>query len=69
MHQGLTGCPRQESHDNIPIGHVRKFVVVLGEAPDVLSQGLPFPLLTIFEILGVPGAYIGALEVADERFP
>jgi hypothetical protein len=40
--------------------------VLLGEALNVLSEGLIGPLLVVTEILGVSWVGVGTLEVADE---
>ena len=39
---------------------------ILGEALNVLPEGLSGPLLAVAEILGVPRVGVGTLEVADE---
>ena len=63
MNQRLTGSPGQESSYNVGIGDVRKLVALLGEAPDVPTEGLTGLLSAVLEVPWVPRAFVCALEV------
>ena len=62
----LTGGPRQEGSDDVGVSDIRQLVALLGEALDILTESLFELLLTIFQILGVPRAHVGALEVSHK---
>jgi hypothetical protein len=66
MDECLTGHVTDEGVDHIGIGDVRELIALLREALDVLLEGLIGPLLVFVEVLGVPEACVGTLEVADE---
>ena len=63
MNQGLVGGPRQQSSYNIGIGDVRQLIALLGESPDVSTEGFSGLLLAVFEIPWVPRMLVRALEV------
>ena len=48
------------------MGDAGELGALLGEVPHVVAQGLVGLLLTLSEIPGVPGAHVGAQEVAHE---
>ena len=60
------GHPADESIDHVSIGDVGKLVALLGEALDILLEGLVGPLPTVVEVLGVPRSSVHTLEVIDE---
>jgi hypothetical protein len=51
--KGLAGRVADEGVDDISIGDVGELIVLLGEALNVLLEGLIGPLPTVAEILGV----------------
>jgi hypothetical protein len=46
----LAGRATNEGIDHVGVGDVRELVVLLGEALDVLSEGLVGPLPTVAEV-------------------
>ena len=66
MNQGLTGRPRQEGSYHVGIGDVRELVALLGEAPDVPTEGLIGLLTAVLEVPWVPRAFVRALEVSHK---
>ena len=62
----LAGRATDEGIDHVGIGDVWELIALLGEALNVLLEGLVGPLPVVVEILGVHWAGIGTLEVADE---
>jgi hypothetical protein len=66
VNQGLVGGPGQESADNVGVGDVGQLVALLGEASDVVTEGLIRLLPIVLEVLGVPRARVCALEVSHE---
>ena len=63
---GLTGHDTDEGIDDIDVGDVGELITLLGEALNVLPEGLVGPLPIVAEILGVPWMGVGTLEVANE---
>ena len=66
MDEHLVGHAIDEGVDHIGIGEVWELIALLGEALNVLLEGLVGPLPTVAEILGVPWVGVGTLEVANE---
>ena len=66
MHQGLTGCPRQEGSYYVSIGDVREFVALPGKALDVPAEGLTGLLTVVLEVPWVPRVLVCALKVPHE---
>ena len=66
MDECLVGHAADEGIDHVGIGNVQELIGLLGEALNVLLEGLVGPLLVFAEIPGVPRAGLGTLEVADE---
>jgi hypothetical protein len=62
----LVGHAIDEGVDHISVGDVWELILFLGEALNVLPEGLVGLLLIVAEILGVPRVGVGTLEVADE---
>ena len=62
----LVGHAIDEGVDHVGIGDVRELIALLGEALNVLPEGLIGPLLAVVEFLGVRRASVGTLQVADE---
>ena len=62
----LVGHVADEGIDHVGVGDVRGLIALLGEALNVLSEGLVGPLFAVAEIPGVTRAGVGTLEVADE---
>ena len=62
----LAGLATVEGIDHIGVGDVWELIALLGEAMNVLSEGLVGSLLAVAKILGVTRAGVGTLEVADE---
>jgi hypothetical protein len=50
MDEHLIGCAIDEGVDHIGIDDVGKLIVLLGEALDVLLEGLIGPLLAVAEV-------------------
>ena len=63
MNQRLTGHPRQEGSYHVCIGDIRELVALLGEAPDIPTEGLTGLLSAVLEVPWVPRALVCALEV------
>ena len=53
-------------HVGVGVGDVWELIALLGEALNVLLEGLVDPLPTVTEVLGVLWVGVGTLEVADE---
>ena len=66
MDQGLRVCPREECADDVCIDDIREGVASLGEAADVIPQGLARLLLAALEVPGVSRADICPLEIPNE---
>jgi hypothetical protein len=66
MDEHLVGHATDEGIDHVSVGDVWELIAFLGEALNVLLEGLIGPLLADAEILGVPQAGVGTLKVADE---
>jgi hypothetical protein len=66
MDDCLIGHAIDEGVDHASVGDVRE-LIALGEALNVLPEGLISPLLAGAEIPGVPRVGVGTLEVADEH--
>ena len=66
MDEHLVGRATDEGVDHVGVGDVWELIALLGEALNVLPEGLVGPLLIVVEILGVPRSGVGTLEVADE---
>jgi len=62
----LAGRATDEGIDHVGIGDVWELIALLGEALNVLLEGLVDPLPTVTEVLGVLWVGVGTLEVADE---
>ena len=62
----LAGRAADEGIDHVSVSDVQELIAFLGEALNVLPEGHVGPLLVVAEILGVPQAGVGTLEVADE---
>ena len=52
--------------DNFRVANAGQLGALLGEASDEVSERLVWLLATTLEILGVPRAYVCALEIPDE---
>ena len=52
--------------DNFRVPDAGQLGAFLEEAPDEISKRFVQLLAATFEVLGVPGAHIGALEIPDE---
>ena len=66
VHQIPTRCALEEGIDDLDVGDAGELGALLGEASDVVAQGLVGLLLAPSKILGVPRAHVSALEVAHE---
>ena len=66
MNQRLAASPEQENSYNIGVDDVRLLVALLGEAPDVPTEGLTGLLTAVFEVPWVPRALVCALEVSHK---
>jgi hypothetical protein len=62
----LVGHAADEGIDYVGVGDVGELISLLGEALNVLSEGLIGPLPIVAEVPGVSWAGVAALEVADE---
>jgi hypothetical protein len=62
----LAGGATDEGIDHVIIGDVGELIALLGEALNVLPEGLVGSLLAVAEVPGVPRAGVGPLEVANE---
>ena len=66
MHQVPARRALEEGIDELEVGDAGELGALLGEASDVVTQGLIGLLLAPSEIPGVPRAHVSALEVAHE---
>ena len=66
MNQGLAGHPGQEGSYHVSVGDVRELIALLGEAPDVPTEGLTGLLTAVLEVPWVPRTFVHALEVSHE---
>jgi len=67
--QRFAGDPEQERSEDVGFRDVRNDIELLGEAPDVLAEGLSRLLPALLEVVGVPRAFIRALKVPHEDLP
>ena len=67
MNQGLAAHPGEECADEIGVDDIRERVALLGEAPNVVPQGLTGLLLTTLEVPRVAEPDVRALKVFDEN--
>ena len=67
--QGFAVHPAEERTDDVGIDDARQRVALLGEASDVVAQGLAGLLLVVLEVPRVARTYVHVLKVADEHFP
>ena len=66
MGEHLIGHAADEDVDHVEVGEVWELIALLGEALNVLLEGLVGALLIVVEILEVSWVDVGTLEVADE---
>ena len=66
VHQIPARRALEEGIDDLDVGDAGELGALLGEALDVVTQGLFGLLLAPLEIPGVPRAHVSALEVAHE---
>ena len=66
MNQRLVGHPGQKGSYHVGVGDVRELVALLGEAPDVPTEGLTGLLTVVLEVPWVPRALVRALEVSHK---
>jgi len=66
MNQRLVGSTGQEGSYNVGVGDVRELIALLGEAPDVPTEGLTGLLMVVLEVPWVPWELVCALEVAHK---
>ena len=66
MNQGLAGRPGQEGSYHVGVGDVRELVALLGEAPDVPSEGFIGLLAAVLEVPWVSRALLCALKVSHK---
>jgi hypothetical protein len=64
--QGLAVRPTEERTDDVGVDDARQRVALLGEASDIVAQGLSGLLLAALEVPRVARAHVRALEVAYE---
>jgi hypothetical protein len=57
-----------ECPDDIRISDIGELGALLGKAPDKFSQSLIMLLAAAPEVLGIPRAHIGSMEVPDKDF-
>ena len=69
MNQGLAARSAEERANDVGVADVGERVALLGEAPDVVMQGLAGLLLAVLEIPRIARAHIRALKVATEHLP
>ena len=62
----LVGHAANEGVDHVGVGDVWELIALLGEALNVLSEGLVGPLPTVAKVPRVPQVGVGTMEVADE---
>jgi hypothetical protein len=65
-HQVSASGAGEERPDDIRVGDIGQLGALHRKPPDVLSQGFPWLLAAASEILGVPRAYVRALEIFSE---
>ena len=63
MNQRLEGSTEQEGSYNIGVDDIRELITLLGEAPDVPTEGLTGLLTVVLEVPWVPRALLCALEI------
>ena len=68
MNQGLTTRSAEERADDVGVDDTGERVALLGEAPDVVSQGLAGLRLATLEVPRVTGSDVRTLKVSDENF-
>ena len=61
--------PAEERADDVGVDDAWERVALLGEAPNVVPQGLTGLLLTTLEVPRVASVNVRALKVSDENFP
>jgi len=66
VHQVPARRALEEGVDDLDVGDTGELGALLGEASHLVAQGLIGLLPTPFEVPGVPGAHVRALEVAHE---
>ena len=66
VHQVPACRTLEESVDDLDVGDARELGAPLGEASQVVTQGLAGLLATPFEVPGVPRVHVRALEIAHE---
>ena len=64
--QVSAGGAREECLDDFRVTDVGQLGAFLGEAPDEISKRFVRLLAATFEVPGVPGAHVCALEIPDE---
>ena len=69
MNYDFVALPAEECADDVGIDDVSERVVLLGEAPDVVVQGLTALLLASLEVPRVAGSDIRTLKVSNKNFP
>ena len=69
MNQRLAGHLGQEGSYHVGVGDVKELVALLGEAPDVPTEGFTGLLVTVLEVPGVPRTLVHALEVPHKDLP
>ena len=67
--QGLAVRPAEERADDVGVDDTWECVALLGEVPDVVTQGLTGLLLAVLVIPRITRTHVRALKVADEHFP
>ena len=60
--------PAEERTDDVGVDDAWQRVALLGEAPDVVAQGLTGLLLAALEVPRVASVNVRALKVSDENF-
>jgi hypothetical protein len=63
----LASGSREESHDDVRVGDVRKLGVLFGETSDIVMEGLIRLLFTTPKVPRVARAHVGPLEVPFEH--
>ena len=66
MDERVAGHAADEGVDHVGVGDVQELIALLGEALNVLLEGLVSPLPIVTEVPGVPQEGVDTLEVADE---
>ena len=67
--QSLAVRPAEERADDVGVDDTGERVALLGEVPDVVTQGLAGLLLAVLEVPRIARAHVCALKVADEHLP